>query len=177
MSRRAQENIVACAILAVLLVVIWMSLDYGPRARMVPLPVAIFGVVLVLIQLVWQNLPRSRELSIDLVRAITRRSEGEIAPVRETDAAAAPEQERASSGRREATAYALVAVFLALLLALGPIPAAALFTFGYFRLSGQYGWAKSALYAGLFTAALYLLFVAALDVELYHGLLEPLIRG
>jgi hypothetical protein len=176
MSRRAQENIVAVAILAVLLGIIWMSLGYGPRARMVPLPVAIFGVVLVVIQLVWQNLPRSRELSIDLVRAITKRSEDEIAPAREGEAAAAPDAQRVHGGRREAVAYGLVAAFLALLLAFGPIVAAALFTFGYFKASGQYGWLRSALYAGVFTGALYLLFVAALDVELYHGLLEPLMR-
>jgi hypothetical protein len=175
MSRRVQENIVACAILAVLIGVIWASLDYGPRARMVPLPVAILGVVLVLVQLVWQNLPRSTELSIDLVRAITRRSEGEIAPP--ADTGAAQPSERAPGAVREAAAYALVAIFLALLLAFGPIVAAAIFTFGYFRSSGQYGWIRSAIYAGLFAGALYVLFAAALDVELYHGLLEPLVRG
>ena len=47
MSRRAQENIVA----AVLLLGFFggdrrLSLGYGPRARLVPLPVAMFGIVL-----------------------------------------------------------------------------------------------------------------------------------
>ena len=52
MSRRTQENIMAGAILCVFIGVIVMSLDYGPRARMIPLPLATFGVILIVIQLV-----------------------------------------------------------------------------------------------------------------------------
>ena len=48
MSRRTQENLIALAFLAVFIGVIVMSLGYGPRARMIPLPLASFGVILIL---------------------------------------------------------------------------------------------------------------------------------
>ena len=173
MSKRIQENIVALVILAALLGVIYLSLDYGPRARMVPLPVAILGVVLVAIQLVWQNVRPRDDLQVDLLRVITKQGEDEIVPTAEPAALA---QEPESTMHREAKAYAMVAAFLALVLLFGPIPAAALFTFGYFVLSGHYGWKKAAIHTALFTGAIYLLFVVALDVQLYHGVLEPLIH-
>lgn len=172
MSRRMQENLAALLILAVLLGVIYLSLDYGPRARMVPLPVAILGVILVVIQLVLQNARSRDDLQVDLLRVITKQGEDEIAP--------APSAEIAdpivSTRGREAKAFAMVAIFLALVLLVGPIPAAASFTFGYFVLSGHYRWTKAAIYTALFTAAIYLLFVVALDVQLYHGVLEPLVH-
>jgi hypothetical protein len=176
MSRRAQDNAVALIVLAAFLGIIYLSLGYGPRARMVPLPVAILGALLVLVQLAWQNLRPSDDLQIDLVKAITRRAEDEISPER-VDGEAQQSHAAAQSGRtREFRAFAMVAVFLALVLLLGPIMAAALFTFAYFVLSGQYGWLKAAIHTALFTAAVYLLFVTGLDVQLYHGVLEPLVH-
>ena len=40
MSRRAQENLVAAILLLLFTAVLIMSFDYGPRARMVPVPIA-----------------------------------------------------------------------------------------------------------------------------------------
>ena len=70
MSRRTQENIMAGAILCVFIGVIVMSLDYGPRARMIPLPLATFGVILIVIQLVWQNLRSTDELQMDMLQTL-----------------------------------------------------------------------------------------------------------
>jgi hypothetical protein len=176
MSRRAQHNVVALIVLAAFLGIIYLSLGYGPRARMVPLPVAILGALLVLVQLAWQNLRPSDDLQIDLVKAITRRAEDEIAPERVDGDARQSGAAAQSDRRREVKAFAMVAVFLALVWLLGPITAAALFTFAYFVLSGQYGWLKAAMHTALFTAAVYLLFVTGLDVQLYHGVLEPLVH-
>jgi hypothetical protein len=176
MSRRAQENMVALIVLAAFLGIIWLSLGYGPRARMVPLPVAILGALLVVVQLAWQNLRPSDDLQIDLVKAITRRAEDEIAPDRVEREAQHSSAVSQSRRMRELRAFAMVAVFLALVLSIGPIAAAALFTFAYFVLSGQYGWLKAAIHTALFTAAVYLLFVTGLDVQLYHGVLEPLVH-
>ncbi len=174
MSRRTQENIVAAAILAVFVGVIVACLDYGPRARMVPLPLAVFGLVLVALQVIWQNVSPGGELSIDWLEVITGKADrphGETAPPR-PDAADAP---GGSEWKREATAYALVLVLLALMLSLGPFPAIFLFTGGYFFLSRHYSWTRGIVYTALFTAVLYLLFVDALDLQLYHGLLQPLV--
>jgi hypothetical protein len=171
-SRRTQENLAALLILAVLIGVIYLSFDYGPRARMVPLPVAILGVILVVIQLVWQNVRARNDLQVDLLRVITKQGENEIAPA----PAAGGEEAVVPTRGREAKAFAMVAIFLALVLLAGPIPAAALFTFGYFVMSGHYRWGKAAIYTALFTGAIYLLFVVALDVQLYHGVLESLVH-
>jgi hypothetical protein len=177
-SRKTQENIVALVVLALLFGVIYLSFDYGPRARMVPLPVAIFGVVLVLLQLAWQNLRPTVELQVDLLKAITQRDHDTLVQQASEGAASAGQRELSSaqSRKRERNAYLIVAAFLALILLFGPIPAAALFTFAYFVLSGHYGWLKAAVHTTLFIGGTYLLFVVALDVQLYHGVLEPLIH-
>ena len=48
MSRRTQENLIALVVVMVFVGVIVTSLDFGPRARMIPLPLAIFGLILML---------------------------------------------------------------------------------------------------------------------------------
>ena len=45
MSRRTQENLIALAFLAVFIGVIVMSLDYGPRARMIPLTTCVSPMI------------------------------------------------------------------------------------------------------------------------------------
>ena len=52
--------------------VIVMCLDYGPRARMVPLPLAIFGLIMMAAQIVWQNLRSTDELQIDMISVPAR---------------------------------------------------------------------------------------------------------
>jgi len=167
MSRRAQENIAAAVILAVFAGVIVLSLDFGPRARMIPLPLAIFGVVLTVVQLLWQNLRSTEELQIELI-AVTR-------PVKVEAPAAKPVQDARPSWRKEAAAYGIVALLLALVLGLGPIPAVFLFTAGYFVLTRHYSWLTGLIYTVLFTLSVYLLFFVVLQIQPYHGLLEPLI--
>ena len=174
MSTRIQENIVAAVVLALFLGVIYLSMDYGPRARMVPLPVSVFGVILVLLQIVWQNLRSTDELQVDWLKLIAKRSEDEIAPARDAAARAETPKTESHSARRERLACLLVLAFLALILAFGPIAAMAVFTFVYFVRSGHYRWVKAALYTALATGAVYALFVVALDIQLYHGVLEPL---
>ena len=49
MSRRTQETLAALAFLGVFLGLAWLSLDFGPRARMIPLPLAIFGALLAIV--------------------------------------------------------------------------------------------------------------------------------
>ena len=50
------------------------------------------------------------------------------------------------------------------------------FTAGYFVLTRHYSLLAGFLYTSAFTALVYLLFVAALQIEPYYGLLEPLVE-
>jgi hypothetical protein len=172
MSRRTQENVIAVAILCVFIGVIVMSLGYGPRARMIPLPLATFGIILIVIQIIWQNVRSTDELQVDMLQMLTRQAENAGAAP-ENDPDAAP---RKSSWRREMLALAIVAALVGLILLFGPIPAVFLFTCAYFFLSRHYSWPKALVYTIAFTIAIYLLFVVALEIQLYHGVLEPLVE-
>lgn len=169
MSRRTQENIAAAALLVLFAGIIWLCQDFGPRARMIPLPLAIFGIVLTVIQLLWQNLGSTDELQMHMIEV---KAPGKVAT--ETDDGASGAEK--PSWRREAVAYGIVAVLIVLTLVLGPLPAVFLFTWGYFLLSGYCSWRAGLAYTAVLTAAIYFLFVVALQMQLYHGLLEPLVE-
>jgi hypothetical protein len=171
MSRRAQENIVVLAFLALFIGVIVLSLDFGPRARMIPLPLATFGVILALIQLVWQNFGTTDALKMDMIRVGKARA-GE-ASTEEAHAESTPAAEP-SLGKR-ASAYGIVGALLALILAFGPLPAAFVFTLGYFLVTRYCAPLNAFVYACVFSAAIHLLFFVLLEINPYHGLLAPLI--
>ena len=171
MSRRTQDNLVAAVLLAVFAGVIWLCQDFGPRARMIPLPLAILGAVLTLIQIVWQNLGSTDELQIDMIAVPAPDSTGaRPVPVPESK----PAVGRGPSWREEAGAMGVVLVLLALVLLLGPIPAVFLFTGGYFVITRHYSLRAGVIYTAVFTAATYLLFFVALEIQPYHGILAPL---
>lgn len=172
--RRAQENIIVVFIILALIGVIVMSLGYGPRARMVPIPVAGFGLLLAVIQLVWQNMRSADELQIDLLEVLTKHK---AAPI--PDGAKPAPASNADAGarwKRETTAYCMVLLFLVMVWAIGPIPSIFLFTLGYFAVSRQYSWMRSSAYAAVFTVVVYIMFVYILDIQLYHGYLEPVVE-
>lgn len=172
MSRRMQENLVAAVILGIFIGVIVMSLGYGPRARMIPLPLATFGIILMVVQIIWQNLRSTDALQVDLLQVLTQQAEKGGAAPGEAEGGPA----RKPSWRKEAVALAIVAALAGLILLVGPIPAVFLFTGAYFIVSRHYSWWKGLVYTLAFTAAVYLLFVVALEVQLYHGILEPLVE-
>lgn len=166
MSRHAQENVVSAVLLALFTAVILLCLDFGPRARMIPLPLAIFGIMLTLLQLAWHNLRSTDELHMDMIT------------VRAPDA---PEAEAALSApakkttwRQEAGAYGIIGLLVVMIFALGLMPTVFVFTGGYLWLSRYCSWQKSLIYTALLTASVYLLFEVALQMQPYHGLLAPL---
>jgi len=171
MSRHAQENVVAAALLVLFVGIIVLCQDFGPRARMIPLPLAILGAVLTLIQIVWQNLGSTDELQIDMIAVPAR---GVAAPKPATSAEAKPSAGKKPSWREEAAAFGIVAVLLALVLLIGPVPAVFLFTGGYFLFTRHYSFRAGLIYTAVFTAATYLLFFVALEIQPYHGILAPL---
>lgn len=167
MSRHAQENLVSVLLLAVFAGVILMCQDFGPRARMIPLPLAVFGIVLTLIQLVWHNFGSPEQLQMDMIRV-----QAPDIPV--TGIPATPVKK--PSWQREATAYVMIVMLLLLTFVAGVMPAAFLFTAGYFMLTRYCSWQLSLVYAGVLTGSLYLLFVVALQMQPYHGLVAPLFQ-
>ncbi len=173
--RRAQENLIVLLIIAVLIGVIVISFDYGPRARMVPIPVAAFGLILALIQLVWQNVRSEDELHVDLLEVLTKRK-GAPVPAEEKPAEPAPPEDKRGRWKREVTAYFIVLLFLGLVWALGPMPSVFVFTLGYFLVSRQYSFPRALAYTAIFTAGVYAVFVYALEIQLYHGYLEPVVE-
>ena len=67
MSRRAQENLVGVIVLAVFVVMLYLTFGYSSRARLVPLPVCILGIILAVAQLLWQNLRSADELRVSFL--------------------------------------------------------------------------------------------------------------
>jgi hypothetical protein len=173
MSRLQQENIVAVTLLFVFGAIVWLCQDFGPRARLIPLPMAIFGIVLTLIQILWQNLRSTEELQMDLL-AVPDLPAGVEPPAPARDA---PRAERPGpTWRAELRAFGIVAILIALILITGIIPAVFFFTGGYFVLTRHYSALMGFVYTTVFTASVYFLFVFALQIQLYHGLAAPLIE-
>lgn len=165
MSRHAQENMASALLLALFIGVIVLCQDFGPRARMIPLPLAVFGIVLTLIQLAWHNLGSTDELQMNMisVKAPETPVEGEQ-----------PVVEKNTSWQKEAGAYGIIALLVILIFAVGLMPTVFIFTGGYLWLSRYCSWQKSLIYTTLLTVAIYLLFEVALQMQPYHGLLAPL---
>ena len=171
MSLRTQENIVAGVLLVFFAGYLSIALTFGPNARLVPMPIAILGIGLILIQLVRQNLRDAKELHVDLFASLTGRVQQDPETVEDSERAIPPGEQF----RRELRAGLFVAVFAGLIVALGPLIAVFLFSTTFLALTRHFQPAK-ALAVGLsFTAALYVLFVFGLQLQLYHGILEPLV--
>jgi Tripartite tricarboxylate transporter TctB family len=171
MSRRVQENLVAAILLLLFAGVLIASFDYGPRARLVPVPIAIIGILLTAAQLVWQNLRGADELHVDVLELVAGRDGSSRRKAAQSEAGGSA----AHSLGAQAKAFAIVGALLALFLVLGPVPAIFVFSAGYFILSGETSWPRGLLHAFACTGLLYLIFGYILQVQLNRGLAAPLI--
>ncbi|MFN9489206.1 MAG: tripartite tricarboxylate transporter TctB family protein [Betaproteobacteria bacterium] len=166
MTRRLRKNLMSVALLAVFGGVLWLCQDFGPRARMIPQPLAVFGIVLTLIQMAWHSMggeepPTMEMISVD-AGAIPEGGEGR------------PREERTEEqlGRwGEAGAFAIVALLVAMVFTAGIFPAVFLFTAGYLILSRYCTPLRGLAWSVAMTLAIYLLFVLGLEMQVYHGLL------
>jgi hypothetical protein len=174
-ARLAQENVVAVVLLLVFGGIVWLCQDFGPRARMIPLPLALFGIALTIIQILWQNLRSTDELQMELLPAAMTAVEPAAAPAAAAQPEAAAPAEGAPAWRGELKAVAIVGALIALIMLTGIIPAVFLFTGGYFVLTRHYSWLMGIAYTSVFTASVYVMFVFALQIQPYHGLLAPLV--
>jgi hypothetical protein len=184
MKRLTQENIFAALLLCFFVGILILSLDYSPRARLVPVPISVLGIILLGVQLVWQNLRSPDELHVDMLEFLTRRGINPVESAEADDAPsahAAPETPAAadepSSFLRETFAFAKILAFVGLFMLLGPFPSAFIFTFAYLSISRHYHWAKALVVTMIFVVVVYVLFVEILDIQLYHGVLEPLVNN
>jgi hypothetical protein len=181
MSRRLQENLVLLTVLLFFIGIFVLSFDYGPRARLVPLPIAALGIALALTQLVWQNVRSLDELEVDMLEFISSDQQMQRRKHLSASAAAAgalteAEERTDNAGfRKEARAFGIVAALVLLCLITGPLPAVFLFMAGYFGMSRLCSWPAAIGYALLGTAALYGLFGEVLNVQFNRGLLAPFI--
>jgi hypothetical protein len=166
MSRHAQENLVSVLLIGLFALVLYLCQDFGPRARLIPLPLAIFGIFLVVLQLVQHNLGRDDGPQAELIHvdasAITASAEGQ------------PRTERTEEqlGRwGEAGAYLIVALLVAMIFTAGIFPTVFIFTAGYLILTRYCTPVRGLSYSAALTLSVYLLFVVALEMQPYHGLL------
>lgn len=173
MSRRMQENLIVLVFLALFASVIVASLGYGPRARMVPVPIAALGIVLGLAQLVWQNLRSESELQIDMLQFLTGRSDA-ADDVPDRQAPAAPKPAGGEFGR-ELRVAALVAAIVAGTMLFGILPASFVLCAAYFGFSRQYGWLRAVVTGLAFSAVLWLLFGHVLGIPIGRSILGPIL--
>jgi hypothetical protein len=187
-SRRVQENLIAAIIFILFATVLYLSYGYGPRARLVPVPIAVLGMIFVIVQVIWQNLRSGTDLKVDEFEYFTGRKKSDLslpatgvgkAPV-VADSANDVSEGRKEGGRRwrdsEIAPFALVGLLLAAFFVIGPLFAVFGFTAGYFILSGQYKWLQGLIYAVAFSCLIYVMFGIVLEVDLNRGLITPFIN-
>ena len=169
MSRRIQENLALCAVLAIFIAAIVACLGYGARARVVPLPIATLGAILTVVQLVLQNLPSFGDLHLDALELFTSQAPG-TTPVKPATAGTggAPD---AARWRREVMAIGLVLLLAVMFMLIGPIASIFLFSAGYMLAKRQYRWPLGLAFAALFSLVVYGLFAVVLGVQMNNGLL------
>jgi di/tricarboxylate transporter len=174
MQRLFRRNLVEAIILCVFVGAIAAALGYSPRARLVPLTIAVIGALLTLGQIVLQNLRTDEDLHVDLLAILTaKKGEAGAAAPPQAVVASSPQSERKTpSLRRELTAFGLIGLLLVLFVLLGPIPAIFLFIAGFFIGTGQYPAFKAIPIALGCTALIYVIFAFGLDVQFSPGLID-----
>jgi hypothetical protein len=174
MLRLLRRNFVEAIILCIFVAAIVACLDYSPRARLVPLTIAVIGALLTLGQIVMQNLHADEDLHVDLLAMLTaKKGEPGAVPPPPASIAAAPQGGRkAPSLRRELTAFGLIGLLLVLFVLFGPIAAIFLFIAGFFVATGQYPAFKAVPIAACCTVLIYAIFAFGLDVQFSPGLID-----
>jgi hypothetical protein len=177
MSQKAQENLIAGTLFIVFGAYLILCLGFGPNARLVPLPMAILGLLLVAYQLVQQNWLHSEAAAAgDNLVTPGGNENGDGDSNSNGNENQTIKQDGNRDSRRELQAFACVAGFVLLAAVLGPLLAVFLFSSGYLIVSRYMPPGKALLTACIFTTVLYGLFVIGLRLQLYHGVLAPLLE-
>jgi len=167
MTKKTANNIVALAFLVFFIGIAIMTLNYGPRARLVPLPVAISSAVLISFQLYLQNAKNTKlNLTVDAGEVLFGTKETKKSKLN---------KKKESSVKKELIGLAVVLVFLTLILLIGIEAAILVFVTGYFRFINKNKWFRSLIFGIGTLLFIHLLFVTFLNVNFYNGVLESII--
>lgn len=177
MSKRAQENIVAFIFLFFFIAMIVISFDYSPKARMVPVPIAAFSAVIMLVQMYLMNFRRDIELNVDAAELLTGGHSKESIVEGKAHEEVEEVKIKKIEGGKESTGLLIVLIYLVMTLLIGIMPAMLLFVFGFFYFISKTHWIKSLLIALLTVALVYFLFIFVLEVQFYEGWLVKLLLG
>ena len=166
MSRHAQENLVSALLIGLFGLVLYLCQDFGPRARLIPQPLAVFGIFLVAVQLFQHNFGHEEDRPAELIHvdtsAITASAEGRPRTER-------TEEQLGQWG--EAGAYMIVALLVTMIFTVGMLPTVFIFTAAYLILTRYCTAVRGLSYSAALTVSVYLLVVMALEMQPYHGLL------
>jgi len=173
MSRRAEENILIAIVACFFVGYLTVTGGFGPNARLVPQPIAAIGLLCLLIQLIRQN--RKGGLEKNTFGPLSLLIGDRAPDAQPTTGAETLKPAMPHRGARERQAFGFVAAFVALIVGLGPVPAVFVFAAGYLAVSKHFPVWKAIASAAVFAIVLYLLFVVGLELQLYHGLLAPLV--
>lgn len=177
MSRRAQENIVAFIFLIFFVGMIILSFNYSPRARMVPVPIAITSAVIILIQIYLMNFRKDINLNVDPTELLTGgKSKESIEEGRAKDQVAEVKIQKIKGGK-ESVAILIVLSYLGLTLLIGILPAMLIFVMGFYIFITKLHWIKSLIITLLCEVGVWVLFVFILEVQFYEGWLVKLLLG
>jgi hypothetical protein len=177
MSKRAEENIVAAALVLIFVAFLAVSMEYGERARMIPIPVSIASLILIGLQIFLQNFRRDFNLNVNAAD-IFRGSQSGLAVQDEVSTQGAQGiKVHGAEGGREAHAIAIVVLFMLLILLLGIIPAIFIYVAGYFIRNAKIFWVKALVCAGIADFCIYALFGWILKIFMYKGWIYALFWG
>ncbi|KUO63073.1 MAG: hypothetical protein APF84_11135 [Gracilibacter sp. BRH_c7a] len=177
MSKRAQENIIAFIFLFFFIAMIVISFDYSPKARMVPVPIAVVSAVVMLLQIYLMNFRKDIELNVDAAELLTGgRSADSIVEGKVHDEVEEVKVKKIEGGK-EHVGLLIVLTYLVMTLLIGIMPAMFLFVFGFFVWISKTHWIKALLIAFVTEISVYILFIFVLEVQFYEGWLVKLILG
>ena len=164
MTRSKQELLVAALLVGACGWFLIASYSYGPRARLVPVPVAVVTILLILGDQIIDRVFKKRFV-VDA---------DDIFVKARVDATCEPGSVIREEGGKEWVALSLVVLLLGLVVLFGIIAGLFLFVFIFFRFLNKAGLLASVLWSIGLTGGVYVLFGLALRVVFYKGFLITL---
>ncbi len=157
------EAILACTFLGFFLFLVVIATGYNVKARRMPLVVGIPGVVLSMVEVARQTIGKRRSGGVKSAAIITgqERSQTEIA--------------RSDDRKKILSSIGWMFLIVALIWIFGFAIGLPLFSMIFMRAKKE-GWVMSIAITVISVAVLYFLFIKALEMDLYRGLLFQLFQ-
>ena len=157
MEKKQGETILSLFFLGFFVILTIISLTYSPKARRLPLIVGIPGVALAVVEVYRRTIKRS-----------TREPQPAVSPdEKETEEEG---QGLTDDPRKVAGMIGWVVLLVGMIWILGFLVTIPAYTLLFMKVRRE-SWTASLLFAGIGFAALYVLFIVTLNIELYPGLI------